>query len=146
MSNLTDTPQQSQERIGGIAYTTLSWFTGLVPIKNGSYTLALELPVTLQIPQQPDTSMQLPDLDSLFGNGGFDSSFFDDANVQSLLGHDVAQSLTLKAPAITIGVSPLPAAGRPPDFSGAVGSFQAGHSGQPDPGECGGPADRDVQH
>ena len=89
VSNLSSNPQQSQERIGGVDYTTLSWFSALVPIKNGSYALALELPATLRIHEAPSDTFQMPDLAKLFDQGGFDSSFFDDTNLQSLLGHDV---------------------------------------------------------
>jgi hypothetical protein len=124
VSNLTSNPRQSQERIGGVPYTTLSWFSAVVPIKNGDYALALQVPVTLQIHEGADSSLQMPDLAALLGNAGFDSSFFDDANLQSLLGRVVEQSVTLKAPATSIAVLPLPTAGQPSGFSGAVGSFQ----------------------
>jgi len=131
VSNLTSNPQQSQERIGGVPYTTLSWSSAVVPIKNGNYALALQLPVTLQIHEGPDSSLQMPDLAALLGNAGLDSSLFDDTNVQSLLGRDVEQSVTLKAPAMSIAVLPLPTTGQPPGFSGAVGSFQIGTRASP---------------
>lgn len=124
ISNLTSNPQQSQTQIGGIPYTTLSWYAALVPIKNGSYAPALELPVTLQIHEASSDALPLPDLDKFFDQGGFDSSFFDDSTLQSLLGREIDQSKTLKTPAIGITVLPLPTAGQPPGFSGAVGSFQ----------------------
>jgi hypothetical protein len=123
VSNLTGNPQQSQERIGGVPYTTLSWYSAIVPIKNGDYPLALQLPVTLKLHEALDSSSQMPDLAALLGNAGLDS-FFDDANLQSLLGREVDQSVTLKAPATNIAVSSLPTAGQPSGFSGAVGSFQ----------------------
>lgn len=124
LSNLSNTPQQSQEQIRGVAYTTLTWFTALVPIKNGEYPLTLELPVTLQGQAAP-TSLQMPDLASLFGKGGIDA-LFDDSALQSLMGQGQArtQSVTLKSPATTLAVMPLPTLGQPADFSGAVGSFQ----------------------
>jgi len=124
VSNLTSNPQQSQVRIGSVPYTTLSWYSAIVPIKNGDYALALQLPVTLKIHEAPDSSSQMPDLAALLGNAGLDSSFLDDANLQSLLGREVEQSVTLKAPATSIAVLALPAAGQPPSFSGAVGSFR----------------------
>ncbi len=46
-------------------------------------------------------------------------------------GFGPAQELTVSAPAVDIDVKPLPVAGRPKDFSGAVGKFEFEASGTP---------------
>jgi hypothetical protein len=122
ISNLTHTPVQSQESIDGIPYTVLSWSSGLVPVRDGSFSMTFQLPVTLQIEQRA-TSDQSPDLAEMFAEGGLDSSFLNGSSFKSLLGGVVDRPMTLKAPATTISVVTLPIAGRPAGFSGAVGSF-----------------------
>lgn len=122
ISNLTHTPVQSQELIRGIPYTVLSWSSGLVPVRDGSFSLTFQLPVTLQI-QERVTTDQWPDLAEMLAEGGLDSSFLNDSGFKSLLGGVVDRPMTLKAPATTISVLSLPMAGRPAGFSGAIGSF-----------------------
>jgi hypothetical protein len=131
ISNLTNNPTQSQESIHGITYTVVSWYSAVVPIKSGNYTLGLELPATLQI-QQSTAATQMPDLEALLDKGAFGDSPFDDSALQSLLGRVVEKPMLLKAAAPAIEVLPLPTAGRPSDFSGAVGSFEIQSAATPD--------------
>jgi len=123
IANLTNNPTQSQESIHGINYTVVSWYSAVVPIKSGNYTLGLELPATLQI-QQRTAAAQMPDLEALLDKSAFGDSPFDDSALQSLLGRVIEKPMLLKAAAPAIDVLPLPTAGRPADFSGAVGSFE----------------------
>lgn len=122
ISNLSHTPVQSQESIGGVPYTVLSWSSGLMPVRDGGFSMTFQLPVTLQIEQRV-TSDQWPDLAAMLAEGGLDSSFLNNSGFKSLLGGVVEKPMTLKAPATTISVLSLPSAGRPAGFSGAVGSF-----------------------
>jgi hypothetical protein len=122
-SNLSDKPAQSEESIHGVPYTVVSWFSSIVPIKSGDYSLGLELPVTLQI-HQDRSAAGFPDLEALLNKGAFGASLFDDSDLQSLLGRVIEKPLLLKATPPAIDVLPLPTAGRPADFSGAVGSFE----------------------
>jgi hypothetical protein len=131
ISNLTNNPTQSQESIHGITYTVVSWYSAVVPIKSGNYTLGLELPATLQI-QQSTAAAQLPDLEALLDKGAFGDFPFDDSALQSLLGRVIEKPILLKAAAPAIDVLPLPTAGRPADFSGAVGSFEIQSTATPD--------------
>ena len=121
-SNLSNNPAQSQVSIHGVPYTVVSWFSSFVPIKSGNYNLGLELPVTLRIQDRGAT--ELPDLEGLLDKGAFGTSLFDDTDLQSLLGRVVAKPMLLKAAPPAIDVLPLPTAGRPAGFSGAVGSFE----------------------
>lgn len=131
ISNPTNKPTQSKESIHGITYTVVSWYSAVVPIESGNYTLGLELPATLQI-QQSTAAAQMPDLEALLDKGAFGDSPFDDSALQSLLGRVIEKPVLLKAAAPAIDVLPLPTAGRPADFSGAVGSFEIQSAATPD--------------
>jgi hypothetical protein len=130
ISNLTSTPLQSQESIDGIPYTVLSWSSGLVPVRNGSFSMTFQLPVKLQIEQRV-TSDQWPDVAALLAESGLDSTFLEDSGLKSLLGGIVEKPVTLKAPETTFSVLSLPSAGRPAGYSGAVGSFDVRFQAMP---------------
>jgi hypothetical protein len=116
--DLTDPPAQGRELINGVPYFVATWSSAVVPIKNGDYTLAMELPATLEIRQQPKVT-----LNDLFGADPLDGPLFNNWAMRSFQTRVIEKSVLLKTAVTAIDVLPLPAAGRPADFSGAVGSF-----------------------
>ncbi len=143
-SNLTGPPAQAHELIDGVPYVVVTWSSAVVPIKNGAYTLALELPVTLQI-REPTTPRPAT-LDELFGANPLNGPLFNNSAMRAYFSRVVEKSMLLKADAIAVTVLPLPATGRPADFSGAVGSFDVMAQATTHQGRSGGSADSDVEH
>lgn len=84
----------------------------LYPLKSGKLTIEpLEVECVAQIRQQRRQRTGDPFFDDFFNNSFFSSSY---ASVEK----------TLKSNQLNINVRPLPAQGKPADFSGAVGSFR----------------------
>jgi hypothetical protein len=77
-------------------------------------------------------------LQSLFGTSSA-GAFMDDSAFASLFGRVVEKQVTAKSDPITVKVLPLPAAGQPADFSGAVGQFEVGSELTPAAGPVGDP-------
>jgi uncharacterized membrane protein len=84
----------------------------LYPLKSGKLTIEpLEVECVAQIRQQRRQRTGDPFFDDFFNNSFFSSSY---ASVEK----------TLQSNPLNINVRPLPAKGKPADFSGAVGSFR----------------------
>jgi hypothetical protein len=141
VSGLDAQPKQAQTNIGGVPYLAVTWHGVLSAVKAGDYPLDVKLPVSLQYrdlrpaARRPASAAPSSRLRDLFGNTpGFDSllddpffhSMFDEPLFNDMFdtGQVVDKDLTLRGRAGTAHVSPLPAAGRPRDFSGAIGQFQ----------------------
>ncbi len=119
MSKLTGQPEQSQETVDDTPYTVLTWPASLSAVKAGDYALNLELPVLVRVQERAPRGQRQTPFSSFFGGSGFDDSFFDD-----FFGRVSEKPLTLKTDLAAMKVLPLPTAGRPTDFSGAVGKFE----------------------
>ena len=92
--------------------------TAITPSKAGKITLGpAEIPFEAQMPQ--DRRRGASFLDSLRQSLGNDPFF------------SPVQQLKITAPPVALTVKPLPVAGRPVDFSGAVGSFDLAAEGTP---------------
>lgn len=131
ISQLSEEPRQSVETIGGVPYRVAAW-TGLVSAAMpGNFTTAATLPVVLRYREaaqpQDDPFASFFDDDDMMPssrllrslmNRSLLSGGFDD-----LFGRVQEREMTLAAAERSIDVLPLPAQGRPSDFSGAVGSF-----------------------
>ena len=138
MSGLDKRPTQTQESVGGLDYTVLTWNAVLGTLKSGDYPIGLELPVTLNI-QLPATDADMEArLRRLFGTSAR-GAFLDDSDFGNLFGRVIQKTLTLKPTATPVTVLPLPVEGRPADFTGAVGQFQVAAELTPATGVVGDP-------
>jgi hypothetical protein len=138
VSGLEKRPSQSEEDVGGVGYTVLTWNSVLGALKSGDYPIGLELPATLNI-EVPDGDADMASrLRALFGTRA-PGSFMDDSVFGNLFGHVVQKNITLKADATPVTVLPLPVDGRPANFSGAVGQFQIASELTPANGSVGDP-------
>ncbi len=138
VSGLDKRPTQTQESVGGLDYTVLTWNAVLGTLKSGDYPIGLELPVTVNI-QLPATDADMEArLRRLFGTSAR-GAFLDDADFGNLFGRVIQKSLTLKPTATAVTVLPLPVEGRPADFTGAVGQFQVAAELTPAAGVVGDP-------
>ena len=114
-------PREEAVRKDGRDYDVLTFRTTISPGKAGKMTLGpMEVPFVASIPRAKKARPRSP-LD-LFDNGFFDDPF-------GPFGQMERRKLT--AEPAELDVKPLPAAGRPADFSGAVGKFQLAVEGNP---------------
>jgi len=127
------------------AYAVATWAGHLSPAKPGQYRLKVEIPSELEWRTVKRRVAPAPsDMDDLFGDmsdpfgggslfGGGDPFAAMQRHMQQLMSHTFEdidlgsvhkQSIVLKSPDVPLTVLPLPAEGRPPNFSGAVGHFK----------------------
>ena len=116
--NKLDNPEQIHERIAGVPYTVVTWTSALSAVKAGDYPLNLDLPVMVRI-QEKRARRNDPFKDFFGDDSGFGDAFFDD-----FFGNATQKPLTLHTDGATVTIKPLPAQGRPGEFSGAVGQFE----------------------
>ncbi len=119
-------PEQTEELIEGVPYTVLTWHTAMSAVKEGEHPVSAELDATLLVPQ---ASRRHP-----FGRGIFDDDFFN-----SFFTNTREETVKLTSARKNMRVLPLPKAGRPEDFSGAVGRFTLRASASPNNGMVGDP-------
>jgi BatD DUF11 like domain len=138
VSGLDKRPTQTQEQVGGVGYTVLTWSSVLGALKSGDYPVGLEMPVTLNI-QLPGTDSDMAArLRALFGTSSR-GAFMNDSDFGNLFGKVVQRTVSLKPEASPVTVLPLPVDGRPADFGGAVGQFQVASELTPSGGAVGDP-------
>jgi hypothetical protein len=101
--------KEYQKTINGQTYVVTEIKQALFPIKTGTLTIE---PSTLRC----DVVVR-----KQRGRGGFSDPFFDD----SFFGFSQTAPKILRSAPITITVKPLPAEGRPSDFSNLIGTFTA---------------------
>jgi hypothetical protein len=111
LNNLSQDPQHELRRIDGKAFEVLIWHSVIAAVKPGDFSLAVETPLTVRIRTQ---SQQESALDDLLGDPFYQNKF----------GAMVKRDITVMSPATELKVLALPGAGRPADFSGAVGDFK----------------------
>ncbi len=117
MPPLREKPIQSREVVRGETYHVLTWETTLSGIKEGRHTLTFSLEASLLVPQKRSRS--------LFGGGSlFDDPRFNDPFFDSFFGGYQRRPITVTSPSVVFNVVPLPAEGKPEDFSGAIGDFE----------------------
>ena len=138
ISGLDKRPTQSEEAVAGIDYTVLTWNSVLGALKSGDYPIDLELPLTLNVQLPGSDSDMAARLRALFGTAA-PGAFMDDSDFGNLFGKIVQKSVTLKPDPTPLTVLALPVEGRPADFSGAVGQFEAATSLAPVGGAVGDP-------
>lgn len=116
-------PRQERARRDGNEYDVLVFQTAITPSRAGKVKVGpSELPFQAQIPRaQPNRRRS--SLDSFFGEDFFNDPFFS--------GFGAVERRVAKAQAVELDVKPLPVAGRPESFSGAVGEFSISAEGTP---------------
>jgi hypothetical protein len=118
LNTLSPRPDRTVEYLDGHPYEVLTWHTALTAVKPGDFTLKITMPVTVVVPQQmPDGD----DIDSL-------QRFM--ANAMGAM-QGMKKVIRLNGTSEALKVLPLPSAGRPANFSGAVGLFEAESSASP---------------
>jgi len=111
LNNLSLQPERTAKSIDGKPFTLYTWHSLLAAIKPGTYALTFGAPLTVRIRTQPRGDSMLDDL-------------LGDPFMQNFFGATVSKNITVTSPETAIKVLPLPAEGRPAEFSGAVGSFK----------------------
>jgi len=129
-------PSRSQETLDGQNWVVLTWSSVLGAIKSGDYPLNVELPLLVRLRLGGDTSMEQR-LQQMFGIAHTNGFIGDD--LDQIFGRQVERHLVLRPPATQLQVLPLPSAGRPADFSGAVGHFDVTAGVAPASGAVGDP-------
>ena len=110
---LSKKPTQTEEVIDGVPYAVLTWLTAMSAVKEGEHPVSAELDATLIIPQ---TSRRR--------HSGFGSSMFNDDFFNNFFNITREEAVKLTSSRQDMRVLPLPRAGRPKNFSGAVGQFR----------------------
>ncbi len=107
-------PRQYQQVIGGVRYEVLEFTTDIYSTRAGELKLG---PATLVCNLLFKNSNR-----QRFPANGFDN-FFEDDFFQGVFNNYQKRALSLSSVDLPIHVLTLPEEGRPPDFSGAVGTF-----------------------
>lgn len=116
MPPLREKPSQTQEVVDGIPYNVLVWTTVLAGIKAGRHPLTFSMDASLLVPQK---RRQMSPFDgSMFDVPGFNDPVFD-----SFFGGSQRKPITVVSPEVVFNVVPLPTAGQPKNFTGAIGDF-----------------------
>ncbi|HEY2464239.1 MAG TPA: BatD family protein [Steroidobacteraceae bacterium] len=110
LNNLSHQPERTEKLINGEPFVVMTWRSTLAVVKPGAFSLAAEAPLTVKIRTRPKRESSLDDR-------------FGDPFWQNLFGASVPKDLNVRSPAQELTVRELPAAGRPADFHGAIGTF-----------------------
>jgi hypothetical protein len=111
LNNLSRQPERNEQSIDAGRFTVLTWHSVLAAVKPGTFSLTVESPLTVRI---RTGSRQEAMLEDQLG----------DPFMQHFFGATVRKEIMVASPPVELTVSALPAEGRPPDFSGAVGTFK----------------------
>ena len=111
LNNLSRQPERNEQSIDGKPFTLLTWHSVLAAVKPGAFSLSVESPLTVRIRTGPQREAMLEDQ-------------LGDPFMQHFFGATVKKDIKVTSPPLELTVSTLPAEGRPPDFSGAVGTFK----------------------
>ncbi|MEO8352523.1 MAG: BatD family protein [Chthoniobacteraceae bacterium] len=121
-----DEPRQQQARRDGVEWKVVTFRWLVTPSKAGKITLGpADVPFVAEVPRQRRRSRD--PFDSFFND-----PFFDRALAER-------KRYNARAPAVELNVKPLPVAGRPASFSGAIGQFKFAASGSPNHFKVGDP-------
>lgn len=111
LNNLSRQPERNEQSIDGKPFTLLTWHSVLAAVKPGVFSLTVESPLTVRIRTGPQREAMLEDQ-------------LGDPFMQHFFGATIKKDIKVASPPVELTVSTLPAEGRPPDFSGAVGTFK----------------------
>lgn len=125
LNKLGDQPEQTREVINGQTYAVVTWTSSLSAVKAGDYPLNLDLPVMVRVQERGKrrSGGRNPFKDFFGDNSPFGGSMFDDSFFDDFFGQATEKPLTLHTDGSVVKIKPLPAQGRPANFSGAVGQF-----------------------
>ena len=116
LNQLEQKPTRTERIVNGRSYAVLTWHSAISAIKAGDYSLAAEMPATVIVRQQRRQSS---------------GSIFDDFFNDPFFGGGVEKEVMLRSEPDAMKVLPLPGEGQPPNFDGAVGTFQVQASAAP---------------
>jgi hypothetical protein len=111
LNNLSRQPERRDEIIGGSPFLLMTWHSVLAAVKQGDFSLSVEAPLSVKV-----NTLSAQDISIAARMGA--------PFLQSLYNGIVPKEMTVASPPSQLKVLPLPTAGRPRDFSGAVGDFQ----------------------
>jgi hypothetical protein len=126
LNNLSRQPERTEKLIDGQQFVLLTWRSVLSVVKPGTFPLSAEIPLTVKIRTQPRRESALDDQ-------------FGDPFWQNFFGASVHKDLNVQSPPQDLTVQELPAAGRPADFHGAIGTFAIESDISPATAEVGDP-------
>jgi len=109
ISELPNDYHESVETLAGRRYRVLSWPLTLTPIRTGGQPISFQFALTARLPGQERNR-------DPFGRSPFGGSLFEDFFGRT-------ERLNVYTDPLTIEVKPLPTAGRPAGYSGAIGDF-----------------------
>ncbi|HEV7357318.1 MAG TPA: BatD family protein [Steroidobacteraceae bacterium] len=110
LNNLSHQPERSEKLINGEQFVLFTWRSILSVVKPGTFSLSAEAPLTVKIRTRSKRDAQLDDR-------------FGDPFWQNLFGTTIPKDIDVTSPPQELKVLELPAAGRPADFHGAIGTF-----------------------
>jgi hypothetical protein len=111
LNNLSRQPEHTAKSVDGKSFTVYTWHSLLAAVKPGTYSLSFQTPMTVRVRTRPQTDSMIDDL-------------LGDPFLQNIFGVTVPKNVDVSSPEAAIKVLPLPAQGKPADFSGAVGTFK----------------------
>jgi hypothetical protein len=111
LNDLSRQPDRKETVVNGEPFLLLTWHTLIAPVKPGDFPLIVEIPITIQLSTKPRREALLEEQ-------------LGDPFMQRRFGKTVRKNIKAVSPALDLTVGALPLEGRPPEFSGAVGSFQ----------------------
>jgi len=111
LNNLSRQPEHTAKTVDGKPFTVYTWHSLLAAVKPGTFSLSFQTPMTVRVRTRPRTDSMIDDL-------------LGDPFLQNIFGVTVPKNVDVSSPEAAIKVLPLPAQGRPADFSGAVGTFK----------------------
>jgi hypothetical protein len=126
LNNLSHQPERTEKLINGEPFVLLTWRSTLAVVKPGAFSLSAEVPLTVKVRTRPKRESSLDDR-------------FGDPFWQNLFGATVPKDINVTSPAQELTVRELPAAGRPVDFHGAIGTFNITSDVSPAKAEVGDP-------
>jgi len=111
LNDMSRQPDRKETVIDDEPFLLLTWHTVITPVKPGGFPLIVEVPLTIQLSTRPRREALLEDQ-------------LGDPFMQRRFGARVRKDIKAVSPRLDLTVDALPMEGRPPEFSGAVGSFQ----------------------
>jgi hypothetical protein len=111
LNNLSHQPEQTPRVVDGKPYMVLTWHSVVAAVKPGKFSLTVEAPLTVRIRTRSQRDSMIEDM-------------LGDPFMQNIFGASITKDITATSMPSDLTVLELPVEGRPPYFSGAVGSFK----------------------
>lgn len=118
-------PKQYRERLNGLLYDVLEFRTSIFGTKPGDYRLGpAEIKCNVMIRKSLPRSASMAD--DFFNDDPYRNPFADDFFTRF-----ERHPTVLKSKDVQLGIQPVPVAGRPQDYTGAVGDYQFVYTASP---------------